>query len=134
MTRIRNILFVMYAKKDSHLNLSLKDTGQSICKQTKDFICPSHSCGCTFKSKQSLKTHMELHSGEMYPCKEPGCPKTFASENYCHDHMNMQHGDPYQCKRVLNGCNFETCARTTLHQHEDFFVNINQKRTRSNMS
>ena len=118
--RTRKSLYVRCAKSEFPYESFLKQH-LPIHKETKDFMCPSHSCGKTFKSQQSLKTHMELHSGEKFLCKDPGCTKTFALDHYRCDHMNMQHSDPYQCKHVLDGCTFTTWAQTTLHCHEDYY-------------
>ena len=99
-----------------------------IHSDTKDHKCPSHNCGKTFKSRQSLKAHLELHSGEQFACLCLGCPKTFASKHYRKDHMNMQHSEPYQWKWALNGCNFTTRACTTLHRYETISVFSKQRR------
>ena len=48
-----------------------------IHSDAKDHKCPSCNCGKTFKSRQSLKTHLELHSGKEFTYFHPGCPKTF---------------------------------------------------------
>ena len=108
--------FTFKSQLDRHMDSHVDD---------KPFKCPSRSCKTDgFKSKASLKRHMEQHSGELVECLVEGCSKKFTLKHYHTDHMNNQHGPPKECEHVLKGCTFTTQACKTLNEHQEWYCDF----------
>ena len=106
----------------------LYDSFLKVYVQTKDFLCLLCTCGKIFKSQQSLKTHMELHSRERYPCKEPGLWKHLLWNIITMTMLICSMVIPISVNEYSMGVISQTHARTTLHWHEDFFCKYKTRR------
>merc|ERR1719228_201334 len=77
----------------------------------RSYICDL--CAKTFKQKEHLKRHYELHSGDKsWPCRH--CDKTFARSWTRTQHENLHIGNkPYKCEH----CDVAFAQKNSLDCH-----------------
>lgn len=76
------------------------------------FLCPT--CGNDFCTKQILKHHMLIHTGQKpHQCNH--CQKTFRGKSALNEHIRMHTGDrPYSC----DTCSKSFRSHSNLRNHK----------------
>lgn len=97
-----------------------KDRNHHPQKRSRDFIC--ESCGKAFFSKNDVKIHLRIHTGETpYSCKE--CPMRFTQISAYLRHQKRHTGiKSYIC----SVCNKKFCTKEELKMHNN--VHTNEKK------